>query len=280
MREKQQKIIAELGVAPTIDAGYEIEKRSRFLCNYLATSGLKGFVLGISGGQDSLLAGLLAQKAAAMRREEGFDASFHAVLLPYDTQADRDDTLLAIETIQPDKVHDFNIKHGVDGLARDFEVAEGRPISDFDKGNVKARMRMIAQYAIAGENKLLVIGTDHAAEAVTGFFTKFGDGGADVLPLSGLTKRQGKTILRQLSAPEQFMTKAPTADLLDVKPGQADESELGITYDMLDDYLEGKELEESVAIKIENRYDATRHKRDLPVAFSTDMAINWNKGGW
>jgi NAD+ synthase len=273
MRIKQEKIIAELSVEPEIEPIEEIYERTMFLSDYLAVTKLGGFVLGISGGQDSLLAGLLAQKAVEHRREEGHEATFHAVLLPYGTQADREDALLAIETIKPDKVHDFNIQHGVDGLARDFETAEGHPISDFDKGNVKARMRMIAQYALAGEYKLLVIGTDHAAEAVTGFFTKFGDGGADVLPLSGLTKRQGKALLRQLGAPEQLITKAPTADLLDVKPGQADESELGITYDLLDDYLEGKEIDQAIADKIEARYDATQHKRDLPVGYTDILVI-------
>ena len=268
MKTRQQQIIAELGVSPVIDANQEIERRSNFLADYLANTGLKGFVLGISGGQDSLLAGLLAQKAAAQCRKEGFEAVFHAVLLPYDTQADREDALLAVETINPDKVHDFNIKQGVDGLAKDFEAAEGHPISDFDKGNVKARMRMIAQYALAGEYKLLVIGTDHAAEAVTGFFTKYGDGGADVLPLSGLTKRQGKVLLRQLGAPEHFMSKQPTADLLDVNPGQTDESELGLTYEILDDYLEDKDVDKTISEKIEARYDATQHKRDLPKAYS------------
>ena len=268
MKTKQQAIVETLGVRPEINPRQEIEQRSRFLADYLARTGLKGFVLGISGGQDSLLAGLLAQKAVEQRRSEGFDAAFHAVLLPYGRQADRDDALRSVDFIQPDFIHDFNIENGVDGLAKDFKLAEGRPISDFDKGNVKARMRMIAQYALAGEHTLLVIGTDHAAEAVTGFFTKFGDGGADILPLSGLTKRQGKALLRELGAPERFMTKAPTADLLDVKPGQADESELGITYDLLDDYLEGKEIDESIAKRIEDRYDATQHKRDLPVAFT------------
>jgi NAD+ synthase len=268
MKEKQRAIITELGVTPEIDARQEIEQRSQFLADYLARTGLNGFVLGISGGQDSLLAGILAQKAVEQRRKDGFDAEFHAVLLPYGAQADREDALLAIETIRPDKVHDFNIKNGVDGVARDFAAAEGRGISDYDKGNVKARMRMIAQYALASEYKLLVIGTDHAAEAVTGFFTKFGDGGADVLPLSGLTKRQGKTLLRELGAPEKFVTKKPTADLLDGNPGQADEFELGISYETLDDYLEGKEVASEVAEKIEKRYDATQHKRDLPVAFA------------
>jgi len=128
-------------------------------------------------------------------------------------------------------------------------------------------MRMIAQYAIASRNGLLVIGTDHAAEAVTGFFTKYGDGGADILPLAGLTKRQGKTLLRELGAPERFITKAPTADLLDRTPRQPDETELGITYDQIDDYLEGKRVRAHIARIIETRYDATQHKRQLPVAF-------------
>lgn len=278
MNLQRQEIIRNLGVQPKIDIKQEIEQRARFLADYLGRSGLKGFVLGISGGQDSLLAGLLAQKAAGLRREEGHEATFHAVLLPYGTQADREDALLAIETIQPDKVHDFNIKNGVDGLAQDFENAEGRPISDYDKGNVKARMRMIAQYALASENRLLVVGTDHAAEAVTGFFTKYGDGGADILPLSGLSKRQGKALLLQLGAPEQFATKAPTADLLDVKPGQTDESELGITYDMLDDYLEGKEIDDATARKIEARYSATRHKRSEPAAYDWTIGAEREPG--
>jgi NAD+ synthase len=273
MRTKQQEIITTLGVKPEIDPRYEIEQRSRFLADNLARIGFKGFVLGISGGQDSLLAGLLAQKAAEQLRAEGIEAEFHAVLLPYGEQTDREDALLAIETIQPDKVHDYNIQQGVDGAVADYLAAEGRPLSDFSKGNTKARMRMIDQYNLAGENKLIVIGTDHAAEAVTGFFTKFGDGGADILPLSGLTKRQGKALLRELGAPEQFITKAPTADLLDGKPGQTDESELGFIYDNLDDYLEGMEVEEKLAERIEARYDATQHKRDLPVAYTDQESV-------
>lgn len=267
MRRQQQEIIATLGVQPEIDPIIEIERRSQFLANYLAQTGLQGFVLGISGGQDSLLAGLLAKRAVLERREAGDVASFHAMLLPYGAQADRDDALLACDVIQPDFIHDFDIKPGVDGAAAAFEAADAKPMRDFDKGNVKARMRMIAQYAIAGDNNLLVLGTDHAAEAVTGFFTKYGDGGADVLPLSGLSKRQGKQLLHELGAPEQFITKKPTADLLDGNPGQTDESELGLTYEQLDDYLEGNDVPEAVAAAIEARYLATEHKRTVPVAY-------------
>ena len=272
MRHRQREIITTLGVHPEIDPVVEIEQRSHFLADYLAQAGLNGFVLGISGGQDSLLAGLLAKRAVQERRDTGHDASFHAMLLPYGTQADRDDALMACDLIQPDFTHDFDIKHAVDGVATEFEVAEAKPMQDFDKGNVKARVRMIAQYAIAGENNLLVIGTDHGAEAVTGFFTKYGDGGADVLPLSGLNKRQGKQLLKEFGVPEQFIAKKPTADLLDNNPGQTDESELGLSYEQIDDFLEGRDIPEAVAEAIEARYNSTEHKRALPVAY-TDNAV-------
>lgn len=142
----------------------------------------------------------------------------------------------------------------------------GEALSDFNKGNVKARTRMITQYAIGGQDGLLVIGTDHAAEAVTGFFTKYGDGGADLLPLTGLTKRQGRSLLQELNAPERLYLKTPTADLLDQTPLQADETELGISYDQLDDYLEGKQVGSEVAEKIEKRYMITQHKREVPAS--------------
>ena len=266
---EQLAIIKELGVKPTIEALEEFETRAELLAAYLAHTGLTGFVLGISGGQDSLLAGLIAKRAVELRRSAGHEAAFHAVLLPYGTQADRDDAVLACTTIGPDHIHDFDIQPATDAFAASYQTAESHPLTDFDKGNVKARMRMIAHYALASEYKLLVVGTDHAAEAVTGFFTKFGDGGADVLPLSGLTKRQGRQILTALSVPDVFVTKAPTADLLDNKPGRTDEDELGITYEQLDDFLEGKAVDSTVAERIIARYKSTWHKRNLPVALTT-----------
>ena len=267
MRERQRQIITELNVEPAIDPLHEFYKRSQFLADYLAGTALNGYVLGISGGQDSLLAGLMAQRAADICKAEGLGGAFHALLLPYGEQKDRHDALLAVETIEPDYVYDLNIKPAVDAFAESFAAATGEELSDFDKGNAKARERMIAHYALAGAKGLLVLGTDHAAEAVTGFYTKYGDGGADVLPLAGLTKGQGKQMLQALQVPEVFTTKAPTADLLDGTPGQADETELGIPYDMLDDYLEGKEIEPATAEAIERRYAATQHKREMPVAF-------------
>ena len=265
MRELQAEIIRELNVSAAIDAAGEVERRVDFLVEYARATHVSGFVLGISGGQDSSLAGRLCQLAVEKLASTGVSAEFIAVRLPYAVQHDEDDAQLALSFIRPQREVTFNIERGVDGFEAEYADATGDAMSDFTKGNVKARSRMIAQYAIAGQRGLLVVGTDHAAEAVTGFYTKFGDGGADVTPLSGLTKRQGRAILEHLDAPPRLYLKAPTADLLDHTPGQADETDLGLSYSDIDDYLEGKAVAAATAEAIEARFLATRHKRTTPV---------------
>lgn len=265
MRELQSEIVEEMGVRPEIDPAEEVSRRTDFLVEYLRSVGAKGFVLGISGGVDSSLAGKLCQLAAEKLREQGAEASFHAMRLPHGIQKDEEDAARALEFISPDHTHTFNIEKAVTGVDVAFNEGFGRPLRDYHRGNVKARLRMTAQYAVAGEQEALVVGTDHGAESITGFFTKYGDGGADVLPLFTLNKRQVRQILKHLGAPESLYSKAPTADLLDENPGQLDEAELGITYDHIDDYLEGREIPEDEAQKLEQRYLSTRHKRTVPV---------------
>ena len=273
MRELQALIIEEMGVKPTISAAAEVRARVEFLKEYALTTKTKGFVLGISGGLDSTLAGRLAQLAAEELRAAGTEAKFIAVRLPYGKQLDEDDAEAAMKFVAADTEHVLNIKAGVDGLEDAFQESTGAPISDFNKGNIKARMRMIAQYALAGEENLLVIGTDHAAESVTGFFTKFGDGGADILPLYGLNKRQNRELLRFLESPRALWEKVPTADLLDGQPLRTDEDELGITYDNIDDYLEGKDIPVAAAENLESKFLRSRHKRTTP----TSILDSWWK---
>jgi NAD+ synthase len=133
-------------------------------------------------------------------------------------------------------------------------------------GNIKARQRMIAQYAIAGARVGAVIGTDHAAEALMGFFTKYGDGAADILPLSGLTKRRVRALAHALGASERLVHKVPTADLESLTPQKPDEDSYGISYHDIDDFLEGKPVSDEVLTTIRRFYMATRHKRALPVS--------------
>lgn len=261
----RERILRELHVRPEIEPAQEVGRRVSFLGDYLRAGGLSGFVLGISGGQDSTLAGRLCQLAAEELRAGGVQADFLAVRLPYGVQADEADAQRALDFIQPDRVVTVNIKGAVDASAQAARDALGTELRDFVRGNVKARERMIAQYALAGQENKLVVGTDHAAEAVTGFFTKFGDGGVDLTPLTGLTKRQGAQILQHLGAPEATWRKVPTADLEDDRPGLPDEAALGLSYAQIDDYLEGKVVSSEVSARIERHFLNTRHKRSLPV---------------
>ncbi|MET3288881.1 UNVERIFIED_CONTAM: NAD+ synthase [Brevibacillus sp. OAP136] len=266
MTTLREQIIEELCVKPTIDPLQEIADRVRFLKDYLLATHAKGYVLGISGGQDSSLAGRLAQLAVEeLRAETGKLYEFIAVRLPYGTQQDEEDAQRALTFIRADKAVAVNIKPAVDAAEEEWQRVFGKPISDFAKGNRKARERMKVQYDIGADQGLLVIGTDHAAEAVTGFFTKFGDGGCDLTPLTGLTKRQGKQLLQALGAEEALYLKVPTADLEDNKPLLPDEAALGVSYEEIDDFLEGKDVSPEVQSKLEAKFMMTRHKRHLPV---------------
>ncbi|KAF0846536.1 ammonia-dependent NAD(+) synthetase [Nocardia caishijiensis] len=262
----REQIIAELGVRPEIEPKQEVRRRVDFLKEYLSTTPAKGFVLGISGGQDSTLAGRLCQLAAEELRAEGGDATFLAVRLPYGVQADEHDAQIALNFIDPDRCVVVNVRPGVDAVSAEVAGSiDHERLRDFVRGNIKARERMVAQYALAGQENLLVVGTDHAAEAVTGFFTKYGDGGVDLTPLTGLTKRQGAALLQELGAPPSTWSKVPTADLEDDRPALPDEDALGVRYSEIDDYLEGKDVTDKVADRVESLFTATRHKRTVPV---------------
>lgn len=262
----QTHIIEQLKVKPVIDPQAEIRTSVNFIKNYLIKYPFfKALVLGISGGQDSTLVGKLAQMAIdELNAETDQNYEFIAVRLPYGIQADEQDAMAAIDYIKPSKVVRVDIKPAVDEMVTSL-VATGMVITDFNKGNIKARQRMIAQYAVAGAANAAVIGTDHAAEALTGFYTKFGDGAADIMPIWRLNKRQGRQLLQELGAPVNLYQKVPTADLEDDKPELPDEIALGVTYNDIDDYLEGREVSKEAQATIERWFANTEHKRHLPI---------------
>lgn len=265
-----------MGVLSTIDAGQEIQKTIDLMKDYLiAHPFLKSLVLGISGGQDSTLLGKLAQISVQEMREETRDESYQfiAVRLPYGKQHDESDVDAVIDWIQPDQVYTVNIQKSVDTAVQEL-AKQGILISDFNKGNMKARQRMIVQYAIAGEFAGVVLGSDHAAESVTGFYTKFGDGAADIMPLYRLNKRQGANMLKALDAPAYFYEKVPTADLQDDQPALPDAVELGVGYEEIDDYLEGKQVPVEAKERIEQLYLNSQHKRNLPITIFSNY---WRK---
>ena len=260
----QQEIIKRFGVQPEIDVDAEIRKRVDFLKKYLLDSKMTGLLIAISGGVDSAVAtGLCKMATDELTKETGREYITLGVFQPYGDQADIQDSYAVAEAFQLTHKVETNIQEAVDEIALEVEYAfkslgMPRHVSKEGKGNIKARTRMVVQYALAFDLKLLVVGTDHASEAITGFFTKYGDGAVDITPLSSLNKRQVRLIGARLGVPKQILEKAPTAGLWE---GQTDEGELGISYEHNSDYLEGKDIPPEAKEKLEKQYLRTEHKR-------------------
>ena len=265
----QKSIVAAMKVQPEIDVDFEIKRRTNFIKKSLESSGLNHLILGISGGIDSSTCGRIAQLAVNELNDEGGNYKFIAVRLPYATQADEADAQISLQFIKPSVSINANVQSGTDAihqttveaLTRQGLLRKDNSALDFARGNIKARMRMIVQYEIAGLLGGLVIGTDHSAENVTGFYTKYGDGACDLAPLFGLNKRQVRSLAGHLDAPEQLIRKKPTADLETLNPSIPDEDALGLSYDQIDDFLEGKSINPEVADRIVEIYRRTEHKR-------------------
>jgi NAD+ synthase len=267
----KQQILNEMKVLKTINPGFEVKRRVDFIKAKLKQSNCESLVLGISGGVDSSVTGRLCQLAVDELNLEfpGADYQFIAVRLPYLQQKDEAEAQMACDFIRPSKRVTVNIHQGVDSIhATTLNALKHAGVAnynearvDFVKGNVKARMRMVAQYEIAGLVGGLVVGTDHSAENITGFYTKWGDGACDLAPLFGLNKRQVRQLADFLGAPQVLVYKAPTADLECDKPQLEDEVVLGLTYEQIDDFLEGKEVDAEVERNLINIYQATQHKR-------------------
>ncbi len=261
----------EMRVLPEIDPEFEIRRRIDFIKNSLTDAGCKTLVLGISGGVDSTTCGRLAQLAVDELNQTASqsDYQFIAVRLPFGTQKDEDEAQLALSFIKPSQSVSVNIQSGVEGIhsstleaLKDTGLTPKDPAKlDFVKGNVKARARMVAQYEIAGLTGGLVIGTDHSAENVTGFYTKYGDGACDLAPLFGLNRRQVRQIAASLGAPELLVKKVPTADLEELAPQKADEDALALSYEQIDNFLEGKPVPAEVKDHLIRIYRSTQHKR-------------------
>jgi len=260
----QQEIIARLGVKPVIDVDEEIRRRVDFLKQYVKQAGASGLLIAISGGVDSAVATGLCKKATdELSNETGRDYWTLGVFQPCGEQEDIEDSYSVAKAFGLKYTVETNIGDAVDEIALETEhslrsIGIHRHLSVQGKGNIKARTRMVVQYALAFELNLLVVGTDHASEALTGFFTKWGDGAVDITPLSSLNKRQIRLLAARLGVPQRIIDKAPTAGLWE---GQTDEKELGVSYEDNSDYLEGKTVDPAVRDKLERLYRKTEHKR-------------------
>ena len=226
----------------------EIEK---FLKDYLASSKMDGYVLGLSGGIDSSLVAAIARKAV------GKDKLFcYAIDIESNPKDILDATKVAKELDVNLKVIDLT-----DTYHSYLNNLKGEDFIRLTKSNLKVRMRMVTLFAFAQEKRSLVLGTDNADERYVGYFTKYGDGAADLLPIVHLTKKEVREAAKMYGLSDELVYRTPSAGLFE---GQTDEGEMGIKYDDLDDYLIGRQIDEKSKERIEYLHRISEHKR-IPI---------------
>ena len=223
----------------------------KFLQDYLKDNHQDCYVLGISGGVDSSLVAALAKKAV------GKDKLF-AYAMPIDSLVDDENDAVRLAKHLDINYEVVDLTDAYHKLVEKYE-ATGVKLDLSTKGNLKARMRMATLYAFAQNKHGLVLGTDNKDERYTGYFTKFGDGGVDLLPIANLLKREVVEACLLLGIPEDLAKRVPSAGLYQ---GQTDEKEMGITYQDLDDYLLGKEVSPEAKERIERLHRISAHKRE------------------
>lgn len=225
---------------------------------YEKLAGTHGFILGLSGGIDSFVCGALVADAI-----EGSSSKIHLLMLPNCVQKDIDDSIACAQVLKEQfscvEVETVSIENGYLGVIKDLKQSKLYDKNNrYALGNVQARLRMVEQYALnAG---LLVIGTDHAAENMVGYFTKFGDGASDFNPIDGLVKEDIYQIARRYQAPSCVLEKQPAAGL---GISENDEAELKVSYQQLSAFLKGNPLEEEQVDRIAHLFQGSMHKRNL-----------------
>lgn len=229
-----------------------------YLVNWIreevAKSGQKGVIVGMSGGVDSSVVAAIAK--------ESFPNNSLGVYMPIENMGkDLEDAMEVAKKIKIDTTT-VNLTESFNSTLNNLNITKKMAIA-----NIKPRLRMTALYALAQENNYLVLGTDNKAEWLLGYFTKYGDGGVDLLPIIHLTKGEVNKMAEELELPSIVYTKKPSAALWD---NQTDEEELGFSYEKVDKYIKGEKIDSLIENKIKHQIKITEHKRrELPQPLDT-----------
>ena len=225
----------------------------QWLCDEVRKAGASGIILGLSGGIDSSVLAALGREAL------GRDGVLGVIMPCHSSPVDEEDAILLAETL--------DVRHTRVDLSGTFDALRGEiggELSPLVSSNMKARLRMVTLYALGQTHGLLVCGTSNRSEYETGYFTKYGDSGSDLMPLVSFLKRDIRAMAKILGVPERIITKAPSAGLVN---GQTDEGDMGFTYDVLDEYLAtGKIDSPSAKERIDVMRRRSEHKRK-PIPF-------------
>ena len=231
---------------------------AQYLCTWLEAERrefyhMDGYVLGVSGGVDSaVVAHLLARTGAPV----------YGLILPAVAGEDTRDAHRVLQSagIAGAEVSIAPLYAQLQDTLQPL-LASGQVDEKVLRGNMQARLRMIMLYSVAQSRRALVVGTDNAAEWHTGYFTKFGDGAADVVPLIQLRKEEVYELARELGVPDEIINKTPSAGLW---PGQSDEGEMGVSYKDIDAFLRGETVSAAAQERIAFWHKRSHHKRQLP----------------
>ena len=242
-----------------METGQKVERAVNWLREMAQKAAASGLLVGVSGGIDSAVVAFLIKRA--------FPEHSLGVIMPCKSNPqDRLDALKVVEKaglkhleIDLSEVHELLFTNIKDNIAQKNEWKEER--ERLGDANLRARLRMSTLYAIANNYQYLVVGTDNAAEWHIGYFTKYGDGGCDCLPLAGITKGEVREWAKYLGVPQEIIDKVPSAGLWE---GQTDEEEMGTTYDMVDRYLRGEDIPLPDRQIIERLHRQSAHKRAIP----------------
>jgi NAD+ synthase len=236
------------------DARKLVDFIKSWISHVISASGAGGAVIGLSGGIDSAVCAALLKEALGPERVITVQMPCNSI--PLDAEHAR----LAAEALGL-KMLEVDLSEVYDVYAKTLNSTI-KP-SDLAAANIKPRLRMITLYAIAQTRGYLVCGTGNKDELTVGYYTKFGDGGCDFMPLADLTKGEVRAVARGLHIPQAIIDKAPSAGLWE---GQTDEKEMGLTYDVIDAYLSGEPVDEASRREIERRNKASEHKRKMPLS--------------